>query len=542
MGYTRENILTVTGNRPLKARNQDLFIKNTSRRGLTLNLFDGEPFALDVKTQKTIDHTDLAAVSRWLFGVGIDTNGDGWADEIRTIAGNFATGCDILGISAKPANCATVEIQDFLFKCTPSQEDYSLTISLDNSKVRSQFATNRTADFVYNVRYEDLGCDGCSVEEVAEKVACLLEDKINADGRFDNPLKVPYFYNRPAPAEPQPILAHRLFTNSVDYCISFVDTECETCTNLESIAKVLVGVGEDVVETVLVNATVTTGEGENEVTTTLPAQLEGIANQITAALDGKGSAAVLKVPGACCSYRIQINTCETVVLQDAADVTIDPCATTTPFTPIATEETCKNCATEDGTVTFEAGIRVFFLAPEFPCNTSMPGVNNPPNFYGTQGYLRPNSESWKEGSYFIRKVSNMTLPEGLGYFWQIREYSQAVGGEGRNYNPYNVHKGRIGLPSKGSAALEAVKTKCHELYCSIHVSIGGVKRSRAVNDSAILQNSLNTILIPQANTTSQTSVLAFFNAAASAGNCTGLAEVSCDPEDPHVGYNKVIED
>jgi hypothetical protein len=524
MSFKQEKILVIT--RPMKARNLDLYRSPVGRRGLTLNLLDGEPFALDPKTGKTIDVTDLATVKRFTLGVGVDTTGDGWADEYRAIVGDVMNMCDIQGLKAMPARCGTVQISDFLFKCTPSQEDYAVTISIDDSKTRSQFATNRTSDWTYNFRYEDESCDDCSLEENCTKVVCGLVDKINGKDRATSPLHTPRFYNR-FNTDGLPVTAVRLFPNSFDFCIGFEENGCEDCTVLSSIGGIEFNDGEPIT---LDNSTITIGSGEASQDVTLPAQMQGIVDQITYQLGGNGSAALIKVPGKCCQYRIQVNTCfEDFALLDAEGEAIEPCATSNPLAePIVTEDDCVDCGGDtEVSTTYNCGIRFFFLAPDFPCSPFMPGVNNPPNFYGALGYIRPGSETWKEGSYHIRNVSEMTLPEGLGYYWQQREYDQHVGGEGRSYNPYNVHKGRIGYPDPISKATNAVRTKCHELYCSVHLLHGGVKRENAATDSLVAQKGHSVLLIPQGATDVQNSVLSFINGAAEVSGCTSIVSVSC---------------
>jgi rubredoxin len=533
MGYKRENVLVTKNNLPMKARNQDLYRPNTTGRGLTLNLLDGEPYAYDPKTRKTIDATDLTSVGRYEIGVGIDTNGDGWADDIRRIAGDAITSCDIIGITADPASCSVVQVSDFLFSCTPSQQDYSLTISVDNSKVRSSFATNRTADYEYNFRYNQEGCDTCTIEDSCSKVVCGLVNTINGVPIGD-PFTTPYFYGRQRNVE-TPFTAVRLFGGvaaSKDFCISFEETTCPDCTFLSRLYSITVGG----VITVFENASTTV----DEEIYTLPAQLQGIVDQMNTALGETGSAVLLDSNGACCAKRIQINSCETVTVQSAVGVNITPCATSNPFAALPVENTCPDCGDDPVTVTYTCGIRVFFLAPQFPCDCLLPGVNNPPNFYGTQGWLRPNSETWTDGSFAIVDVAKMVLPKGLGYQLQIREYAQNNGGQGRGYNNYNVHKGRIGLPvSRLDRFRSAVTAKCNELYCIVNLLVAGTKREVFANDSAILKKSNNLFAIPQGDTVTQESVLTFLNTAAGTSGCSNLTTVSCAEEADPQTYNAV---
>lgn len=539
MGYKVEKVLVSKNNLPMKARNLPLYRPNTTGRGLTLNLLDGEFYAYDPKLRKTIDATDLSSVGRFEIGVGIDTNGDGWADDIRRISGDSITACDIVGLSAEPARCSTVQVTDFLFTCTPAQEDYALTISVDNSKVRSGYATNRTADYTYNFRYSQTGCDACTIDENCDKVVCGLVDAIN-EVNTNSPFDTPYFYGR-KPDFQKPFTAVRLFagaTATKDYCISFEDTTCPECTFLEQLYSITV----DGVITVFENASTTVGEE----TYTLPAQVQGIIDQMNTALGNTGSAVLLDSNGACCQKRIQINSCETVTVQSAVGVNITPCATSNPFTAIPVVNDCIDCDDSPTTVTYTCGIRIFFLAPQFPCDCFTPGVNNPPNFYGTQGWVRPSSETWNDGSFTVINRSTMTLPEGLGYFYQQREYNQHVGGIGRVYNPYNVAKGRIGLPgSKVDRFPNALTVKCNEQYCSISLLTAGTRREVFANDNAILKKALNTFLVPQGDTTTQTSLLTFLNTAAGTSGCSGLATVSCstddDQQDDYPDYNAVSD-
>jgi hypothetical protein len=265
-----------------------------------------------------------------------------------------------------------------------------------------------------------------------------------------------------------------------------------------------------------------TVDGSSEYHTT-GRQLERVAELITEALDGSGTAVYIRPTGNCCSnHKIEVNTCVVgFELLDADGEVIEPCDDSNPFTDVTTYAECQGCGAVNGTISHDAGLRFYSKTIVGECDC-IPG-NKALAEYFAEIEVYPKLGWNQDGGVIVVPRQAATLPEGQGFQWQARELA---------YLRYNLTEvftednwgGKYGFPEDNDQ-LSHVLTNCKDSYCVISQEIDDLG-TRNVGGDRWFPRQTVFYLIPKNDSTTITSFVTAFNNYFAGGNC-GLPTVSC---------------
>lgn len=470
---------------------------------------------------QTVDAAGLSAVdsSKLNIGVGIDTTGDGAADQIRLIGSDHISGCNLDNLSVSPPQCGVPEVVDFFYDCTQCNETYSLKVSYDDNMTRSYSkAFKSAAEVVGSMVTECHSCDDCAPEHNCKEVACGLVDALNNDRDLKIRDKAYPDWKQGRGVKP-PFRAVRLHERTVVYCITptAAATDCEDCNTIPAITEATVN-GTTV--------TLTNNLNPADNTTTLVSQLEAIAAQIERAFEDEigphsGSAFVTKGTGNCCEIQLHVNTCDATFAIGDGVTPLVACTDENPFQTYTKDPNCVDCTPAPETYTLSCGIRIISDPVEMPCDCYM---NQPQSFWGRIITVEPIGDGWSLGKTKVDKVQKMELPAGMGSMIQWLEYQQMPGGKGRNYRGSSPRQGWFSLPE--GRIKEAPTADCKKTYCSYFLNshLG----TTSVTNEYRRNNILSGVHIPQPDTTTKTDWEAFLTALiAVSPNCSPLGAVTC---------------
>lgn len=512
MRKARENILVSDASNDVFAGNQDVFTVSSAGE-LIINVLPKQLVVYNPLTNKSLsagdDFTDARAI---VFAMGVDLNGDGISDILRTSAGESISASGILSAAAEPALCGVPAKKDFLFECVDCFDVLSVNVGVFNHKIEGLFPYNREAIYTYTVKNVCTDCANCSPTFDGDAAANKLVDALNGyKGDWD------VFKNGTKVRAPHlDYVATRLYANTYLFCLD--GTYAGGCTNcqLPAIGGINLTPAGDVATDFAFDLVTFTGPNASEYS--LPTHLDSIVSQINdliAANGGHGTATWSGGTGYCCPYEIEINT--DLVVTDLLGADGDTpasllCATTHPLTV-------------DGK-TWDYGVRFIQKKLQYGCD-SYPA--NPPidewftllNVYPVAGF--------KSGATSVIDVQRATSPQNLGYDWQWRDYASDNGGVGRGQRGYNHHYGPLGLPLAGDRA-NAVQVECKEHYCSYILEQGVFNTDTSVHARPAATRVRTVILIPQSNTTAQTSFEALLNPILASASMK-LAAITCSEDE-----------
>lgn len=346
--------VVTAGNYGFAAAGQPLFncIGSGANAQLIYNVRPGQLVAYTISNgvATTVDESTLAAsdIYELYVGVGVDTNGDGNADDVRHIGVEQISGCEPREVSTSSPRCGNPQVVDFYFDCTQCDETYSVMVSISDNMTQSYSPWNKSfSEFVGSIVTNCSSCDDCPVEHNCKEVACKLSDALNSELQLRVGQRI--YPDWRGKGLPRPYHATRLHANSFIYCLA-PQTEagsCEDCTYYDAISGVNInGNYHEFVANV----------NPLDNTQTLPGQMEGIVKQInelfiteynsgqTNVNPHAGSAYLTGTYQQCCSVQLHVNTCDANF--QLLDVNGDPIAPTTsvnPFTQYGTAVGDANC-------------------------------------------------------------------------------------------------------------------------------------------------------------------------------------------------------
>lgn len=527
MRKSRKNILVAKGDQGLYPAGQPVFTApKKSGRGAHINVLPGQLVIYDPLTLLAVEAAEITAgnYSRLVIGVGHDTNGDGYSDAIRKVAGDELFTRNIDAATAEPSRCGTVEVHDLLFDCIYPEEAHSVVVTVEDDFTQNTYPYNRAEEYTFTVILGEEGCVGCDDTRTCKEIACKFEQAFNGDLE-DDPTKQSVFVRGQVANYPFQLV--RLFDSSSVFCLTKTSDTCGDCNTVDAITGITIGEEDPIVFTNTVNPA--------DETTTLQAQLWSVVDQINDALDGNGTAVLTGNTGACCDLQLEINTCLDFVLQGADDpenpgtpLDLVPCSTSNPLAPVSQGYTCKNCDQAPADKTYSCGLRVIANRVDLDCNCQYPA--NPPLGYLSRKVKIEAYAGFPKGATFSRKVQEATFPEGLGYQAQWDEYTQDFGGSGRDYLPYNFNRGPLDLPNKNSRMANAVTADCKDTYCTIALVHRLPHSDDSVKGELNLTKMYTKVYIPTSATTTQTEFIAAVNAITALGNYP-LPAISCAEDD-----------
>ena len=532
MRKVRENILVSEGDLAVFTEGAKIFSAPVKPGGsYTVNVRPGQWVVFDGDDADPVGlgpGVTSGDVNKLVVAIGYDGAGLGYSTTLRKPFGDYLDPWGIQRVNSTCSSCGLPPIVDALFRCTTSEEAYSLEVHVFDDTTDNQYPFNVPAIYPLTVKAADLQCDGCTEAEISEKLACYFIEAIN--GQAAPNAKSVFGLTYPNGIFGKKFKASGLYPNSYDYCISNAGTVgCEDCINVDGIK------GLDIDGETNLAFTNSLNPADNDYT--LVGQLEHIIDQINVGLNGQGTAVLIENVGNCCDARIQINTCLTLNgIIDAADVTVAECALTNPLAPVAhpLNKECPTCPTASEPTYQWYGIRLYGDIPQPRC-TSDDLPPNPPAGWLSSDLQVFGHEGFDGANFFVRSVQAATNPQNLGYEWKWREYVADTGGSGLDFEPYNDHFGPIGLPGAGSRALKTV-TKCKKSYCSIVIDHSIHYPNQGVSPAARSAKGRTILLVPDVDTTTSTSLLAILNPFLASTTCPNkqVLACGCQDEDPEV--------
>ena len=500
----RENILVTSGDLGLVANGVKLYNADG-----TLNILPGQLGIFNAVNHTATNAGGVTSLKNIYFAVGVDTTGNGVADQVRKSAGETINKCAVDAASAEPPRSECPEIWDWAFNCVECNDFYSIKVQADGVEWWPYFEKEHLPTFKFGVSTDccvDCG-DDCDQGEftcaawVTEVMETINQAK-HIDGMQTKNL-VPMQY---------PFSAIPLSATIAEYevpCIDGLPAAIKTISVGGDTLDGACGVGSGV--TILASGAMNPGQ-----LGTLEQYLAGQAEGVT-----------FKFIKAC------TNGCYKLIVTGAASygnmvvLTVDnDCVAGVTATVAATTSTPL---TIDGT-TYTCGIRFVGNIYEQECGCF------PPKEYqsqrGTKLRIFPSSGFGSCG-WATNKVQDLQISEGQGVDLRWREYKQQYGGAGRTYDSYLTHYGKLGV--YGDKVRQAITSECVP-YCQyqfIHNSKSQPLAPMGWTNNTYLQT---TVAIPSDDTTTTAAFEAIVNAWIVLGTCP-LAAVSCAGDGPVEGMN-----
>ena len=524
--FNRNTIVASFGNLPVKAAGQPVILPGTSDD--IYNVLSGEIVAWNPKRNITLGVADIATEPHISIAVGVGPKGD-LAKELIHIAGEQFNMCNAaFEVSVTKPQCPTPQIVDIFIDTVSLGEVYTLSLHLDDSRVRSEFGYNDKAQYTWSVPTKSLKCADCDEEAKVEELVCAMVDQINRTVQKD-PRKITYFRKSDLSKIYQPFTATRLYVgdeSSKTFCFEYDTTDtCENCVKFKPITGIKIDGTEYTFEHTV------TADGNY----TLPSMLNRILAETNRVLDVNdigGLAILVDNPMKCCEPNIEINSCATTIQYMSGETLIDPCETSNPFSTEDLSTICHGCGVTPEQVNITNGIRIIVDPVDIPCDSPYPMNIPAPNLYTRTVEPQLAGDGWDCGNHYWKVHQTQQRPEGFGYFYVDRAfYMQHRGGSGRDWRYSNKPHGRLGLPDAGSRANNAINNiECNEVYCAYNIKSVGKEFSHFNNYSAYYNKDMTQFLVPSADTTTKTSLEAIINALAQRGICSA-GNVECNPQE-----------
>jgi hypothetical protein len=437
MYQNRINYLVSTNNYPLVPANTVLFNQDGS-----LNIVPGQLGIFDANTHTAVStFTDVKDI---YLAVGVDTNGDGVAEEVRKSASTLY-GCSGLEASAEGPQGECPEIWDFLFDCTTCEKDYGIKVQIESTHQAPYFHPEHLPTYPFNVITECCGCDECTTEHNCNEIVCKILEQIHPTKNDMNHHMVKRDFD---------FTAERLYPTISHLALPCTTGECggEYLCKLDSVTVVNNGTTY-VIPTTVVNPTLPG--------TMLIGQVKVLENQLNAGLTTNNIPGKFHVTQKCS------NTCFEITLNSCAEITaasFSGCTATIttehPLT-VTTPTECNDC-TDAGTTskTYSCGIRFIgkIIPQECGC---FPPVEYTMN-RGTRLRVFPTT-GFECNSWATNQIQQLQYAENQGVDIRWEEYKQEIGGTGRAYAPQIMTVGKLGAHL--GRMTESINAKCVP-YCS----------------------------------------------------------------------------
>jgi hypothetical protein len=495
--FNRLSVLATKGNLAVKSAGETVHTK------YGVNAKEGELVVFNPKTNTTLGVSDLATASSIAIGVGVKERGK---VVLRHVGGDsFNLKKDTVTVTATAPSCGCPQVVDIFPTCLQCDETYSINIRLDDYLVRSRFDFNDQLNYVFTQELSCDGCEDCTVEADATKWLSGLRDKINGKYRTELSKQVLPRVSKNDP-QYQPFKASLLYANTFTYNLPLGDGTCENCINFSAIGGALV----DNVETTFVG---TTDPADSSLT--LVEQKQALEDQLNEALDAVGGSAYITTSDlACCPWKLEVNTCDaSFELRDHSNTLISPDSTTNPLQAITKEGAYNSCSDNSSTFTPTVGLRIFVDPIDWQIEgDGLVDTNKViPNTWIRRINVEDLGYGWETATLHTNEVCAPQNIHGQGLYWLNVEARRAHnGGPGRNHRMSNRNIGLNGIPDEFSRSRNlAVNSK--ETYCVYNVLAEQSGRLKGLSRYNIVNNNLTYLLVPQGDTTTQTSVELYLN-------------------------------
>jgi hypothetical protein len=339
----QERWLVADKNHSIFPANQAIFIEKDDQYGLNPGIKDLQVVMYNADTGVSVGAGVTATTCpNLVIATGIDTDGDGYADVLRTTAFKKLSAHTLNAVTAEPPACGQIKIVDVGIGCVEKGKSYSLTVEVRNEEYERLYDQFRgyerfteTVDFGYD------GCEDCDTTLNCKEVACALANKFNGTDRNYSLKKNISLLKRVREHQDKdrPFHAYVLHENDYEFCFSTATVPCIGCNTIGAITGVVI----DGVTHTFIGTTNETGD-ETHVN-----QVAKVIKNVNRLLGDKGyalDASTYSGPGKpCCDgIKLLVNACVTVSLLGEGGTPIVPCATGTPTYTVSTQGACGGCS------------------------------------------------------------------------------------------------------------------------------------------------------------------------------------------------------
>lgn len=445
---------------------------------LVFNGFPGQfvAYTLDEDTASptydlyiTVDETTIATTDGEIFiGQFVDTQGKGYANDVRTIAGQSLGKCDLKGVKASGPSCPQPQILATYIDCIKCDETYTAMFTYSDNFTQS-FGKHRADQdtLVCSITTECCSCDDCNPQANCDEIVGKLIDGFNKKVRGGRH-KYPDRKIKDTGSFPKPYRFFKLHSNIFSYCLAPRKEECacDSCNTVDAITGITGGAAAG---TEFNNNLNPAGDG------TYLGQLDNIAKQIECALDDKigphaGTAFVTGGTDDCCPAQLWVITCDA-----GFALNIDPCDNGLDLFPEFTDKgktTKRDCESgdciepEDKVSKFCCGIGVIIdqdrIECDCPCDIDVP----PATLMRTGTFTFVKDAGSCTPTVRAKEILAPKPPTGSGGYVRWEEYNQSADGE--HWRATSERQGYFGSlrgDRQGRMRNAAAFSDCRKQYC-----------------------------------------------------------------------------
>jgi hypothetical protein len=488
MFTNRNNVLVTKQNLPLVAAGTKLFAANG-----TLNILPGQLGIFDAFSHIALGAATVVNSKDIYFAVGIDTNGDGAADEIRKTAGEHWNKCSTDVAQAEPPRQECVEIMDFKFKCIECNTDYAIKIQLEGVEWMPYFESQHLPTYPFNIH--TTCCTECEDDTPTYSCATFVEELVEMVRQTKN--QAANLIDQKYPFDIVP-----LSINSTEYTLPCIDNKPAAIRSL-----VVDGVA---VTGICAESGLTPVNGAWN-----PNQLDIFKAWFDANELFKGATVDF--------YKACSDGCWKMVINNFVDDAV--------YGNLTVLAAGQNCDTGNVTVTpkdisvggdYSCGFRV--IPHMFPAEC---GCFPPKEYrYPRSAQLRVFPLSGFDCAWETELVQTLQIQEGHGTELRWEEYKQQTGGQGRTYDSYHTHYGKLGVYS--DRVRESITAECVN-YCQYKFIYHAKSTPLAPMGWTNNTHLMTTVAIPSEDATTLGAFETVVNAWITQGTCA-LSSITCAEE------------
>ena len=480
-----------------------------------------------------------ADVPRLGIAQAVDLDKDGMSDALRKAFGNEVSGDHLWNVTTDIPVLGMNKIEDFYFKCTNKDTDYSINVEWRNDNTLNTNLHNQWSYTTLSVRVSDYACSSCESGVDEMEVACALANQFYAKGILDDKVNNSTFLRRSIQTQSKnaDVDVMPIFQKEVQYCIASYAGTCGDCGQIDSIGGMtIVANGGTILTDIVIPFGSTTVPGDD--TKSYYAQKDRIIALINAGLKannvGGYAVAIEGLSGTgkpCAGFNILINSCESITLQDGSDVDITPCqAEYNPYTALTftNQSECLGCGT-GSTFTPNAGFRA--IGKGIKVNSSCVEKLDRKSWYHTDVRITLNERSnFKQ--YEFKTMQEVVVPKNLGVQFAKMMFDQNVTGSGFDYQPSNIdHRGLYQENRSARLQFNDIGLDNKDIYASISMKHGLSWNTTHTNQPDTIAKGTTILLIAESDTATKAAVKAILDPwLASLPNPKGALSLTTDDD------------
>lgn len=449
----------------------------------------------------------------------VDLDGDGYSDSLRTAYGGYLPGDTLWNVTTEIPKTGFNKIEDFYFSCTYKETPYSVNVEWRNDNTLDTNLWNQWSYKTLSVYLPKYACDTCDEGIDAKEVSCALANQFY--GKFIQDSSTDSIFlkrsiktqNRNIGVDVMPILS-----KEIQYCISTYSDACNDCSKMDSIGGVTIKAnGGTIVSDIVVPFSSAIVPGDN--TRSFYGQKDRLIGLINKAFKDNGvtghAVAIEGISGSgkyCqAGFNILINSCESVTLQDGANVDITPCiAEYNPYTgkSFTNQSECVGCTVGTEFVP-NAGFRV--IGKGINVSHSADHKYDRKFWYHTDVRITLNEDS-NFDQFAFETMQEVVPPINLGAQFAIGMLDQNVTGSGFDYGKsYVDHRGLYQENRSSRLKLNSIGLNFNSAYSSLSFKYGLSWNTSNVNAPDTLAKGTTFLLIEDTDTATKASVKAIMD-------------------------------